>query len=123
MNTSTTVPSEVKECPVCHAWCFSDMDVCYGCLYDFTKEQSARVSARDAERVTNQLSPEQQPIVELNESASSAHAGDIQLQDALGNEVSVTTTNNKLPQLLDLKSGQQLEVTISVRVVESPEKA
>lgn len=29
------VTYEVKECPVCHSLCFSDMDVCYGCLHQF----------------------------------------------------------------------------------------
>lgn len=27
---------QLKECPVCHAQCFSDMEVCYGCLNAFT---------------------------------------------------------------------------------------
>ena len=28
----------MKECPICHASCFDDMDVCYGCLHDFTMD-------------------------------------------------------------------------------------
>ena len=34
----------VKECPRCGAMLFGDMDVCYGCLYDFSRE---RVSPRE----------------------------------------------------------------------------
>lgn len=30
---------EVRECPVCHARCFSDMDVCYNCLHSFTQDR------------------------------------------------------------------------------------
>lgn len=30
----------LKECPVCHARCFEDMDVCYGCLHSFAREAS-----------------------------------------------------------------------------------
>lgn len=28
---------ESKECPICHALCFSDMEVCYGCLHRFSE--------------------------------------------------------------------------------------
>lgn len=28
----------LKECPVCHARCFEDMEVCYGCLHSFVRE-------------------------------------------------------------------------------------
>ena len=34
----------VKECPRCGALLFGDMDICYGCLYDFSRE---RVPSRD----------------------------------------------------------------------------
>lgn len=30
----------IKECPVCHARCFADMEVCYGCLHPFTEEEN-----------------------------------------------------------------------------------
>lgn len=33
-----TSVSDTKECPVCHARLFSDMDVCYGCLHSFASE-------------------------------------------------------------------------------------
>lgn len=32
--------SGIKECPVCHARCFADMDVCYGCLHVFSKRKT-----------------------------------------------------------------------------------
>lgn len=28
----------MKTCPVCHARCFDDMEVCFGCLHDFSKQ-------------------------------------------------------------------------------------
>ncbi len=33
--------AQVKTCPRCGARLFADMDVCYGCLYDFTRTTSA----------------------------------------------------------------------------------
>lgn len=30
----------IKECPICHARCFADMEVCYGCLHSFTEEEN-----------------------------------------------------------------------------------
>lgn len=30
-----------RECPVCHARCFSDMDVCYNCLHSFAQDGQA----------------------------------------------------------------------------------
>lgn len=35
MLPRTEAAVQLKECPVCHAQCFSDMDVCYGCLNTF----------------------------------------------------------------------------------------
>ena len=37
MQTSS---EELKECPVCHARCFADMDVCYGCLHSFVHDET-----------------------------------------------------------------------------------
>lgn len=34
----------IKECPVCHARCFADMDVCYGCLHPFTQDDAQVIS-------------------------------------------------------------------------------
>ena len=33
----------VKECPVCHARCFADMDVCYNCLHSFGRSRQVGV--------------------------------------------------------------------------------
>ncbi len=30
----------MKECPICKAWCFDDMDVCYGCMHHFDAQGS-----------------------------------------------------------------------------------
>ena len=29
----------MKTCPVCQAVCFDDMDICYGCLHDFSLQE------------------------------------------------------------------------------------
>ena len=48
MSNTAVVSSEIKECPVCHAWCFSDMDICYGCLHDFSKDKpSENIALQD----------------------------------------------------------------------------
>ncbi len=31
--------SNLKKCPVCGSACFSDMDICYGCLHRFGKDE------------------------------------------------------------------------------------
>lgn len=38
--------SGIKECPVCHARCFADMDVCYGCLHVFSEEENCAAKAK-----------------------------------------------------------------------------
>lgn len=40
----------IKECPVCHARCFADMEVCYGCLHSFTEEEN-QISAVSTMRI------------------------------------------------------------------------
>ncbi len=34
---------KTKVCPSCHSTLFADMDVCYGCLYDFNRVSQAPV--------------------------------------------------------------------------------
>jgi hypothetical protein len=57
-----TQNTNFKTCPVCGALCFSDMDTCYGCLYQFddapTAEQQEpcqadKESLYDGSQVTN----------------------------------------------------------------------
>lgn len=39
----------MKTCPICNARCFDDMELCYGCLHDFTKQPNLLpASARDS---------------------------------------------------------------------------
>lgn len=42
----------IKECPVCHARCFADMDTCYGCLHSFLDDAPCvgKEPARKGER-------------------------------------------------------------------------
>ena len=42
MSENNAPEFEVKECPRCHELLFADMDVCYGCLYDFSREKPPR---------------------------------------------------------------------------------
>ena len=37
-TTEGALPARSKRCPRCGELLFDDMDVCYGCLYDFTRE-------------------------------------------------------------------------------------
>lgn len=34
----------MKVCPVCKSRCFDDMDTCYGCLHDFTKDNKTSIA-------------------------------------------------------------------------------
>lgn len=34
----------IKQCPMCQAYCFIDMDVCYGCLYSFERGTESPIS-------------------------------------------------------------------------------
>lgn len=38
--------SEIKTCPCCEATLFADMDICYGCLYDFSSEKVSQSQRR-----------------------------------------------------------------------------
>lgn len=39
---------EVKRCPRCDSELYADMDVCYGCLYDFSRDAPRETSRRSA---------------------------------------------------------------------------
>lgn len=49
---NSTMNSAIKECPVCHALCFSDMDTCYGCLHHFSKEEDEVLSRPNQQPAT-----------------------------------------------------------------------
>ena len=57
----------IKTCPRCGARLFADMDVCYGCLYDFTKEgrRPPEVEAVDPAVVAS--TPLDEPPLELRD--------------------------------------------------------
>lgn len=38
--------NNLKVCPVCHAQCFADMDICYGCLHKFSDKDSTQDTAQ-----------------------------------------------------------------------------
>ena len=39
MRDTGAVELDTKVCPRCGELLFADMDVCYGCLYDFTRKR------------------------------------------------------------------------------------
>lgn len=39
VRTQQRRSAAIKECPVCHARCFADMDTCFGCLHSFANEE------------------------------------------------------------------------------------
>ena len=48
-NLARDLRQGIKECPVCHARCFADMDVCYGCLHVFSSEEQCLIEYRDSQ--------------------------------------------------------------------------
>lgn len=63
MQTSS---EELKECPVCHARCFADMDVCYGCLHSFAHDETqipVVIPNNDQDVLDSQGSAEVQDVV------------------------------------------------------------
>ncbi len=61
--------ADMKECPVCHARCFTDMPVCYNCLHAFSDEET-RILAFEENRAEQTESawggktvvPEEDPV-------------------------------------------------------------
>lgn len=88
---------DFKTCPICGAVCFDDMEVCFGCLHDFTDE-TASISAAIQPKPQLQTEPQQQPQTQT------AGAG----QNGNG----VTSRH-----ICSGKDGQQFEITISVKLL------
>ena len=128
MTNTALTSNEIKECPVCHSWCFTDMEVCYGCLHDFTKDQS-RISQESSSKQESESSSSQ---------AEQPHAASVEQGNALPmyqrheqqlvlpvkqiGEQAVEQTaeqKSKTPQPFGLLSGQRLEVVLSFRVVDA----
>lgn len=110
----------IKECPICHARCFADMEVCYGCLHSFTEEEN---QASLAETTRLSLSPETNTTrLSLNDESNSGLAEKVAQSEPSMSEVALpisdqTTkikvspaSSNTQVTLTDL-----LEIVISVR--------
>ena len=110
----------IKECPICHARCFADMEVCYGCLHSFTEEEN-QVSLAETTRLS--LSPETNTTrLSLSDESNSGLAEKVAQSEPSMSEVALpisdqTTkikvspaSSNTQVTLTDL-----LEIVISVR--------
>lgn len=110
----------IKECPICHARCFADMEVCYGCLHSFTEEEN---QASLAETTRLFLSPETNTTrLSLSDESNSGLAEKVAQSEPSMSEVALpisdqTTkikvspaSSNTQVTLTDL-----LEIVISVR--------
>lgn len=110
----------IKECPICHARCFADMEVCYGCLHSFTEEEN---QASLAETARLSLSPETNTTrLSLSDESNSGLAEKVAQSEPSMSEVALpisdqTTkikvspaSSNTQVTLTDL-----LEIVISVR--------
>ncbi len=49
---SPCIEKHTKECPICHAVCFDDMDVCFGCLHEFSRDVPVLASSVAAPSVS-----------------------------------------------------------------------
>ena len=110
----------IKECPICHARCFADMEVCYGCLHSFTEEEN---QASLAETTRLSLGPETNTTrLSLSDESNSGLAEKVAQSEPSMSEVALpisdqTTkikvspaSSNTQVTLTDL-----LEIVISVR--------
>lgn len=110
----------IKECPICHARCFADMEVCYGCLHSFTEEEN---QASLAETTRLSLSPETNTTrLSLSDESNSGLAEKVAQSEPSMSEVALPisdqttkikvspTSSNTQVTLTDL-----LEIVISVR--------
>lgn len=110
----------IKECPICHARCFADMEVCYGCLHSFTEEEN-QASLTETTRLS--LSPETNTTrLSLSDESNSGLAEKVAQSEPSMSEVALpisdqTTiikvspaSSNTQVTLTDL-----LEIVISVR--------
>lgn len=129
--------SDTKECPVCHARLFSDMNVCYGCLHSFAsdseqgKEASSSIELGidgvERSELEDAFKMVEFPLAsEVIGDASSPDGNgtfdrDAALQVCEGNEVegvAVPTVEMHIAegQQAAIRLGQVLQVVISVQV-------
>lgn len=128
MTNTALTSNEIKECPVCHSWCFTDMEVCYGCLHDFTKDQSrisqGSSSKQEPESSSSQVEQPHAASVEQGNALpmDQRHEQQLALPVKQTGEQAVEQTaeqKSKTPQPFGLLSSQRLEVVLSFRVVDA----
>lgn len=110
-----TLRSEIKECPICHARCFADMDVCYGCLHVFSEEENCAVGVKDgSSTVLDLLEKPSESTVSKECSFSS------EVSNCADGEVAPEARTQKTPSFLKDQTAfsRVLEIVISVRVPE-----
>lgn len=62
----------MKVCPVCGSRCFDDMEVCYGCLHDFTREDTSPAGQALASPCEGEVEEAVMPAARSSHSPSAA---------------------------------------------------
>ncbi len=118
--------SDLKKCPVCGSSCFSDMDVCYGCLHRFGGDE-ARIEV--GPEPFSEVSPgafsscvqgdqAYRPVNEnLNEGSSAGAVQEARLADCLfGKEKAPSCDEGCACKLVERKDCDFAQIEITVRI-------
>lgn len=99
-------PSDYKTCPVCGAVCFSDMEICFGCLHPFSQDAAGEASTTPFVRTIN------------THQASNAAMPEIQSSISQGNKSIAEEEDGLIAHhVCSDKNGKQFEIAISVKML------
>lgn len=96
--TAVITPSaaDYKSCPICGAVCFTDMEVCFGCLHQFdAKDEQCATQTQESVEIFTSEAPQTQ-------TAGSGQDGN-----------SVTAHH-----VCERQDGQRFEITISIKMLD-----
>ncbi len=78
----------MKECPICHEFCFEDMEICFGCLHRFSEDEEV-VRYREGQEVATRTGSaklsSKEPLLEIGLSEKDHRDG---VQDVIEDPVS-----------------------------------
>lgn len=111
----------MKTCPVCQATLFDDMDVCYGCMHEFTPKLEEKEASKEAPlRAQEGVAPTLRvPLLEPQPQARSLAGAPVQAVQTLGEGHAAAPANAPWMLKVEMRSGDEPRTAWSVELVPS----
>ena len=98
-SAAAPTSTDYKSCPICGAVCFADMEVCFGCLHQFSESDAPRSTQHDqiTEETSQDLATQPASSMQAENSASNSQTQESYSEEELAALLDQMRNNFALP--------------------------